>query len=135
MEPGRPLKRCNGNSKLEPAVRRGFTGLAVTGIVLLAALPAAAGAQEREGGERNITSMADRAQRAAPHFQEEEGLAPGRTLMIESVELDEDAQVGIGLFSVIGVSDKEQIRRRTAPRIEVRDRDRRIAAVGLSLRF
>ena len=137
MEPEEPLERCNVNSKLEPVVRRGFTGLAVTGFILLAGSPAAAGAQEIEGGERETraATSAEGAERAAPEFREEEGPVPGRTMMIESVSLADNAEIGIGLFSVVGVSEKEQIRRRTSPRIEVRERDRRVAAVGFSLRF
>ena len=118
-------------------MRRGSTGLAVTGFILLA-LPAAAGAQDKRGGERqNQAPAAD----AGSHFRNslrmrDIGPAPvDNTHMIESVELAGTAEIGLGLFSVIGTSEREQIRRRTAPATEVRDRDRRLPGVGMSIRF
>ena len=118
-------------------MRRGSTGLAVTGFILLA-LPAAAGAQEQRGGEqKNQASAAD----ADSHFRNslrmrDLGPAPvDNTRMLESVALADRGEIGLGVCSVIGTSEREQIRRRTAPSVDVRDRDRRLPGVGMSIRF
>jgi hypothetical protein len=59
----------------------------------------------------------------------------GSTAMIGSLPLLEGMDVGVGFFSVVGATEKELVRRRTDPSREVRTRDSRVAAVGMSLRF
>ena len=118
-------------------MRRGSTGLAVTGFILLA-VPAAAGAQDKRGGEQQNQAPAAAAD---GHFRNslrmrDIGPAPvDDSRMLESVALAGRAEIGLGLFSVIGTSEREQIRRRTAPSVDVRDRDRRLPGVGMSIRF
>ena len=59
----------------------------------------------------------------------------GSTAMLRSLPVAEGVDFGVGLFAVVGASEKELVRRRTDPAPEVRSRDRRVPAVGMSLRF
>jgi hypothetical protein len=101
---------------------------------LLAIVPAAA--QADPGGYavtavRNGVPAPDRQRARDPD------LAPGPAGPQRFVSLlaAPDLDVGVGMFSVIGSTEKEMIRRRIEPSTDVRTRDSRVAAVGLSLRF
>ncbi|MFN3388154.1 MAG: hypothetical protein ACK40O_04435 [Allosphingosinicella sp.] len=113
-------------------------GLAVTGLVLAAAFPAAAYAQDKGSGEyRNARAApSPYGDRLGPEIRPGEAVAPpAETRLIESIPLAENAQVGLGFFSVVGSTEKEQIRRRTDPALTLRDRGSRVAGAGFSIRF
>jgi hypothetical protein len=63
------------------------------------------------------------------------GLPASGTHMVRSVPVASNVQVGVGLFSIVGETEKETLRRRTNPGPDVRPRDRRVGAVGFSLSF
>ena len=123
------------------------TGLAVTGLVLSLASPCAAQGQAVEDGELN--RMGARAEdRAGPLFPQGQGLRivreevvqrdgspASRTKLIGSVPMADNVDFGVGIFSVVGQSEKELLRQRNDPLRDARPKDRRVAAVGMSIRF
>jgi hypothetical protein len=142
-EPLAKSMRYDMVSKREPAMR-GCTGLAAL-TLSLAAFPALA--QEPGDGGYRMKGLSPGA--AAPLF---EGQRPGlnlaredvvrgdgspatRTRLFGSLPVYEGLDVGIGIFSVIGETEKQMVRRRTDPSHEVGGQDSKVAAVGLSLRF
>jgi hypothetical protein len=63
-------------------------------------------------------------------------LDPTAPRLLESLAVAENVDLGVGLFSVVGTTEKEQVRRRLDPTREMLGRhDTRVAAVGMSLRF
>lgn len=113
-------------------------GLAVTGLVLAAAFPAAAYAQDAGAGEYRNAQRAPTPYEArlGPEIRSGDAAAPpAATRLIESFPLAENAQIGLGLFSVVGSTEKEQIRRRTDPAYSLRERRGRMAGAGVSIRF
>jgi hypothetical protein len=124
----------------EPMVWK--TGLAVQGILLALALPAAARGQSVEGGETRhygpllAPPAVERPRQPAVHAQPAEpAAAPERTHLFASVPLEGNAQLGVGLFTVPGATEAETIRRRTDPDPTIHTPETRVAAVGFSLPF
>jgi hypothetical protein len=104
---------------------------------LLAFVPAAAHSAGNDPGDYAVTAVrggkaAPDRQRALDPFQLPADTAPQRLV---SLPVAGDLNVGVGMFSIVGSTEKEMIRRRTEPLTDVRTRDGRVAAVGLSLRF
>jgi hypothetical protein len=61
---------------------------------------------------------------------------PSAPRLFRSLPVADNMAVGVGLFSVIGTTEKEQIRRRLDPAREfLGSPATRVAAVGMSLRF
>jgi hypothetical protein len=61
---------------------------------------------------------------------------PSAPRLFGSLPVAEGVAVGVGLFSVLGTTEKEQIRRRMDPAREMLGASgTRVAAVGMSLRF
>jgi hypothetical protein len=124
----------------EPMVWK--TGLAVQGILLALASPAAAWGQSVEGGEIRHYGplLAPPASvrplpRALPAAADSPAAAPERTQLLASVPLQGNAQLGVGLFTVPTATEAETIRRRTNPDTSLRMPETRVAAVGFSLPF
>src|SRR3954451_12383128 len=124
----------------EPMVWK--TGLAVQGILLALALPAAASGQSVEGGETrhygpllappaNVRPLP----RALPAAPDSPAAAQERTRLFASVPLDGNAQFGVGLFTVPTATEAETVRRRTEPDPTIRMPETRVAAVGFSMPF
>jgi hypothetical protein len=124
----------------EPMVWK--TGLAVQGILLALASPAAAWGQNVEGGEirhygpllappANVRPLP----RALPAAADPPAAAPERTQLFASVPLEGDAQLGVGLFTVPTATEAETIRRRTDPDPTLRMPETRVAAIGFSMPF
>ena len=118
-----------------------FTGLAVTGTMLALALPAAAKGQTVEGGETrpygpilgaraSSLPVPSRRQVAEPAPAQPSG---GR--LFGGVAVGDNAEVGIGLFTILGATEKKLVRRRTQPDAALRTDVTRVAAVGFSMRF
>lgn len=128
---------------------RSFHGLAVTGLILLLAPPVAAQGQVVEGGEYNRYGPPRVDGAARPNFSNvgrglsfsrenvirEDGSAGSRTRLVGSLPVADNVDLGIGLFSVVGETEKETMRRRTDPMRDARPRDSKVAAVGLQIRF
>jgi hypothetical protein len=123
---------------------RRFAGLAVMGIMLVLASPAAAQDRSVEGGEVNSQgatpvqsrhrALATQAINADPQgFVAEQ--YPSGPRMFGSLPVADNVRVGVGLFSVLGSTEKEQLRRRMDPARAFLPADTRVAAVGFSLRF
>ena len=98
---------------------RPCSGLTLIGPMLVLAAPAAA----QEAPARSAEYRHDPPPSEA---------APSRQ---KRVELGPSLSLGVGLFSVVGQSEKETVRRRTDPTPAVRPKDRKMGAVGFSLRF
>ena len=108
-----------------------FTGLAVTGLMLVLASPAAAQDPPVEGGEYRQDAV-----RVPIQLSRQQAPPPrSSTRMVRGVRLAKDAELGVGLFSVVGPTEKEIVRRRTDPGADFRPRDGRSAGLGLSIRF
>jgi hypothetical protein len=60
---------------------------------------------------------------------------PSAPRLFGSLSVADNVALGVGLFSVVGTTEKEQMRRRQDPSREYRGSDTRVAAVGMSLRF
>jgi hypothetical protein len=61
---------------------------------------------------------------------------PTEPRLFRSLPVAENLAVGVGLFSVVGTTEKEQMRRRMDPAREMfGNPGTRVAAVGMSLRF
>jgi hypothetical protein len=124
---------------------RGFAGLAVTGMMLVLASPAAALDRSEEGGEAKRFGTAPAQSRPNTLVPQSVALDssnivpaedPSEPRLFGSVPVAENVAVGVGLFSVVGTTEKEQIRRRMDPAREMLGNSgTRVAAVGLSLRF
>ena len=100
---------------------RGFSGLAVTGMMLVLASPAAALDRSGEGGEvkRFGTEPAQsRANTLVPQSIALDSQAmlpaddPSAPRLFGSVPVADNVALGVGLFSVVGTTEKEQMRRR-----------------------
>jgi hypothetical protein len=125
-------------------------GLAVQGMMLVLASPAAAQGQIMEGGEYLTYGPAlpddEEYGGALPDLASaldvsrgREGGASGRTAtrnrIVGSMPLADNADLNLGLISVVHVGARELDRRRTDLSREIRPPESRIAAVGVSLRF
>ncbi|MEA3061291.1 MAG: hypothetical protein QOJ94_1072 [Sphingomonadales bacterium] len=118
------------------------TGLAVQGMLLALALPAAARSQTVEGGETRhygpllAPPAVQRPRPLAVHAQPAETAAAAvRTHHFASDPLDGNAQLGVGLFTVPGATEAETVRRRTDPDPTIHTPETRVAAVGFSMPF
>jgi hypothetical protein len=60
---------------------------------------------------------------------------PTAPRLFGSLPVADNLAVGVGLFSVLGSTEKEQMRRRLDPAREFLGSGTRVAAVGMSLRF
>ena len=122
---------------------KGFAGLAVTGMMLVLAAPATARDRPGEGGEARSFETAQAASRGALVSQivvlDERGIVPtvdpSAPRLFGSVPVGDNVAVGVCLFSVVGTTEKEQMRRRLDPSREFLRSGTRVAAVGMSLRF
>ena len=123
---------------------RGYAGLAVTGMMLVLASPAAAQDRPGEGGEATSFGTAPAAGRLSilvPQKVELDGrgvvpaVDPTAPRLFGSLPVADNVELGVGLFSVVGATEKEQIRRRMDPAREFLRSGTRVAAVGMSLRF
>ena len=123
---------------------RGFAGLAVTGTMLVLASPAAALDRSGEGGEAKSLGAVPAHSRSRTLVPQNVALdaspvAPAEdpsARLFRSLPVAENFALGVGLFSVLGTTEKEQVRRRLDPAREfLGSSDTRVAAVGMSLRF
>jgi hypothetical protein len=122
---------------------RGFAGLAVMGMMLVLASPATARDRPGVGGEARSFATAPAASRTAVNSQimvlDERGIVPAVDPTVPrlfgSVPVGDNIALGVGLFSVVGTTEKEQLRRRLDPSREFLRSGTRVAAVGMSLRF
>jgi len=122
---------------------RGYAGLAVMGMMVLAS-PAAALDRSAEGGEARSFGAVPAQSRPNTLVPQQIALDakdmvpvedPSAPRMFGSLPVAENVAVGVGLFSVLGTTEKEQIRRRLDPAREFLGSGTRVAAVGMSLRF
>jgi hypothetical protein len=123
---------------------RGYAGLAVMGMMLVLASPATARDRSGAGGEARSFATATASSRTAVNSQtillDERGIVPAvdpsAPRLFGSVPVADNVALGVGLFSVVGITEKEQLRRRLDPaRAMLHSSDTRVAAVGMSLRF
>jgi hypothetical protein len=123
---------------------RGYAGLAVMGMMLVSATPATARDRPGVGGEARSFATATAIRRSAVNSQSvalnERGLEPAvdpsAPRLFGSLPVADNVALGVGLFSVVGTTEKEQLRRRLDPAREIlHSSDTRVAAVGMSLRF
>ena len=122
---------------------RGLAGLAVTGMMVFAS-PAAALDLMAEGGEAKRFGAVPAQSRANSAVPQNVALDSGDMLpaedpnaprLFQSLPVMDNLAVGVGLFSVVGTTEKEQMRRRLDPAREFLGSGTRVAAVGMSLRF
>ena len=124
---------------------RGFAGLAVTGMMMGLASPAAALDRSVEGGEAKRFEAMPAPSRQGSLVPQNVALDakdilpaedPSAPRLFGSLPVADNMALGVGLFSVVGTTEKEQIRRRTDPAREMLGSSgTRVAAVGMSLRF
>ncbi|MEA3064189.1 MAG: hypothetical protein QOJ27_624 [Sphingomonadales bacterium] len=122
---------------------RGYAGLAVMGTMLVLASPAAARDRSGAGGEARSFATATATSRTVNSqamILDERGLVPAvdptAPRMFGSVPVADNVALGVGLFSVVGITEKEQWRRRLDPALQYGGSTAtRVAAVGMSLRF
>lgn len=124
---------------------RGYAGLAVTGMMLVLASPAAALDRSGEGGEVKSFGTVPAQSRTGTLVPQNVALDskdvlpaedPSEPRLFGSLPVAENVAVGVGLFSVVGTTEKEQMRRRMDPAREMLGNSgTRVAAVGMSLRF
>ena len=124
---------------------RGYAGLAVTGMITVLASPAAALDRSAEGGEAKSFEAVPAQSRQGTLVPQNVALDPRDVVPSEdpsaprlfgSLPVAENMALGVGLFSVVGTTEKEQIRRRLDPAREfLGSSGTRVAAVGMSLRF
>ncbi len=124
---------------------KGHAGLAVMGMIMVLASPAAALDRSVEGGEaKRFGTMPAQSRTDIPISQNvvldsKDVLPtedPSEPRMFGSLPVADNLAVGIGLFSVVGTTEKEQMRRRLDPAREwLGDSGTQVAAVGMSLRF
>src|SRR3954471_14672020 len=124
----------------EPMARK--LGLAVQGMLLVFALPAAARGQTAEAGETRhygpllAPPAAERPRPAAVRGPlDDPAAAPERTHLFASVPLEGNAQLGVGLFTVPSATEAENVRRRTEPDPTIRSPETRVAAIGFAWPF
>ncbi len=122
----------------------GSAGLAVTGMMLVLASPAAALDRSVEGGEAKSFGAVPAQSRPNSLVPQNVALNssamvpvedPSAPRLFQSLPVAENLAVGVGLFSVLGTTEKEQMRRRLDPAREYLGSGTRVAAVGMSLRF
>ncbi|HYJ83525.1 MAG TPA: hypothetical protein VEW26_11880 [Allosphingosinicella sp.] len=124
---------------------RGFAGLAVMGMMLVLSSPSAARDRSEEGGEAKRFEAVPAQSRPNSLVSQNVAMDPSDIVPAEdpsaprlfrSLPVAENMAVGVGLFSVIGTTEKEQLRRRIDPAREMLgSHGTRVAAVGMSLRF
>jgi hypothetical protein len=124
---------------------RGYAGLAVTGMMLILASPAAALDRQVEGGEAKSFGAVPAQSRPGTLVPQNVALDskdvlpaedPSAPRLFGSLPVAENLAIGVGLFSVVGTTEKEQMRRRMDPAREMLGSSgTRVAAVGMSLRF
>jgi hypothetical protein len=128
---------------MEPAMR-GYAGLAVMGMMLVLATPATARDRPGEGGEATSFGTAPAARGLGALVPQKleldsRGVVPAvdptAPRLFGSLPVADNVDLGIGLFSVVGTTEKEQVRRRLDPAREFLRSGTRVAAVGMSLRF
>jgi hypothetical protein len=119
-------------------------GLVVTGMMLVLAFPAAAKDRKMEGGENRIAARILPGHTVSGPRQtvnlDSRGLLPAvdpsAPRLFTSFPMGDNVALGVGLFSVLGNTEKEQVRRRLDPsRAMLGSSETRVAAVGMSLRF
>lgn len=122
---------------------RATAGLAVMGMMLVLGSPATARDRPGEGGEaRRIGAVpAESRDSLTPQIldMDDRGLVsavdPSAPRLFGSLPVSDNVDFGVGLFSVVGTTEKEQMRRRLDPSREFLRSGTRVAAVGMSLRF
>ena len=124
---------------------RGFAGLAVTGMMMVLASPAAALDRSAEDGEAKRFDAVPAQSRQGALVPQNVALDakdilpaedPSAPRLFGSLPVADNMSVGVGLFSVVGSTEKEQLRRRMDPAREMLGSSAtRVAAVGMSLRF
>lgn len=124
---------------------RGYAGLAVMGMMTVLASPAAALDRSAEGGEAKSFEAVPAQSRQGTLVPQivaldakdiEPAEDPSAPRLFGSVAVAENVALGVGLFSVVGTTEKEQMRRRLDPAREMLGNSgTRVAAVGMSLRF
>lgn len=123
---------------------RGYAGLAVMGTMLVLASPAAAQVRTGEGGEARSFGTAPAATRLSALVPQNVALDsrsvvpavdPSAPRLFGSLPVADNVDLGVGLFSVLGTTEKEQARRRLDPSRDFLGSGTRVAAVGMSLRF
>jgi hypothetical protein len=123
---------------------RGYAGLAVTGMIMVIASPAAALDRSVEGGEAKSFGAVPAQSRPSSLVPQNVALDsrdivpaddPSAPRLFGSLPVADNLAVGVGLFSVLGTTEKEQMRRRLDPAREFLGSGTRVAAVGMSLRF
>jgi hypothetical protein len=113
-------------------------------MMVVLASPAAALDRSMEGGE--ATSFGAVPAQSRPNSLVPQNVAldskdmmpvedPSAPRLFGSLPVAENVAVGVGLFSVLGSTEKEQMRRRLDPAREFLGSATRVAAVGMSLRF
>ena len=141
--PGIVARYMGQQQNMEPAMR-GYAGLAVTGMMLVLASPAAALDRLVEGGEAKRFEAVPAQSRANSLVSQNVELDakdvvpledPSAPRLFGSLPVADNVAVGVGLFSVLGTTEKEQMRRRLDPAREFLGSGTRVAAVGMSLRF
>ena len=113
------------------------------GMMLVRAAPAPARDRSGEGGEVSSFETAPATSRSALVPQNVEldarGILPTEDptapRLFGSVPVADNVALGVGLFSVVGTTEKEQLRRRLDPSREFLRSGTRVAAVGMSLRY
>ena len=122
---------------------RGFAGLAAMGMLVLA-MPATARDRSVEVGEAKrfgIGPAQGRANTLVPQniALNSKGMLPAEDpnapRLFGSLPVADNVALGVGLFSVVGTTEKEQMRRRMDPARDFLGSGTRVAAVGMSLRF
>ncbi|HYW15530.1 MAG TPA: hypothetical protein VE891_05180 [Allosphingosinicella sp.] len=124
---------------------RGYAGLAVTGMILVLASPAAALDRSAEDGEAKSFGAVPARSRPGTMVPQNVALDsrdivpaedPSAPRLFGSLPVAENLAVGVGLFSVVGTTEKEQVRRRLDPAREMLGNPgTRVAAVGMSFKF
>ena len=125
---------------------RGCTGLAVAGLLLSLALPEPAEARPGAGVAKKhrakarvpaptfITATREPIQDRQEIVRDDPALAVSQP-MLQQMTVADRFDIGIGLYSVVGQTEKREMRERTDPRIEVRPGETRVGGVGLRLSF
>ena len=127
-------------------MRASSLALAISGLTLCLAMPAAA--KGRAGAQPKRHRVQPAQMRPAPIITAVRQAAPGRQELVvpgpapqsgyrtrEEVALTDRIDLGIGLFNVLGTSEKSVVRERTSPRIDVGTPERRVAAIGMRVSF
>ena len=103
---------------------RGYAGLAVTGMMLVLASPATARDRSVEGGEAKSFGTVPAQSRPSTLVPQNVALDsrdmlpaedPSAPRLFGSLPVADNVAVGVGLFSVVGTTEKEQMRRRHGP--------------------